>query len=70
MFVQNLPKIEISSQQRENLLFLYTNLAAMTSHENDLLIEHLFDAYIKLLLYQAVLATCISDLVITKYELK
>lgn len=50
-------QIEISSQRRENLLF--TNMAAMTSHENDLFIELLFDAYIKLLLYQTVLA--VSD---------
>ena len=39
MFVQNLRTMEISSQLRENLLFLYTNMAAMTSLENDLLIE-------------------------------
>ena len=39
MFVQNLRTMEISSQRRENLLFLYTNMAAMMSLENDLLIE-------------------------------
>ena len=50
MFVQNLRTMEISSQRRGNLLFLYTNMAAITSLENDLLIELQFDAYIKLLL--------------------
>lgn len=59
MFVYNLHKIEISSQQRENILFLYTNMAVKTSHENDLLIELLFEVYIKVLLYHRVLA--VSD---------
>ena len=30
-------KIEFGSQRRERLLFLYTNVAAVTSRENDLL---------------------------------
>ena len=37
-------KIEFDSQRRERLLFLYTNMAAVTSRENDLLfvIQHLY----------------------------
>ena len=35
MFAQNLRKIEISSQWRENLLFFYTNMAAMTQTEQE-----------------------------------
>ena len=31
-------KIEFGSQRREHLLFLYTNMAAVTSRENDLLL--------------------------------
>ena len=50
MFLQNLRTMEISSQWGESLLFLYTNMAAMTSLENDLLTELQFDSYIKLLL--------------------
>ena len=37
MFVQNLRTVEISSQHI--ILFLYTNMAAMSSLDNDLLIE-------------------------------
>ena len=38
MYAWNMHKIEFGSQRKERLLFLYTNMAAVTSRETDLLV--------------------------------
>ena len=40
-------KIEFGSQRRERLLFLYTNMAAVTSRENDLFFSPTYTRYNK-----------------------